>query len=193
MPHVPQMPGFPGRHRSLGTLGQVDPLDRGALERGSCAGWPQRRQEQRGLTQMRSSAFLPSTAVGACRHRRELGDEGAGVAGAVAGVLGHAHQGHRRPERLGNRVQRNRLSQVQVHQLLGGVCGERRPSDEALVKRGGGGVDVAGRAGRGSLDLLRGQRRPAFRPEWAIPGRAAMPESVSLLSPSPLTSTFPGL
>ena len=124
-----------------------------ALDRGRRARRPQQRQQQRRFAQVRPAAFLPVQAVSAGRDRVEGGDEAGPVGRAVLRFLGHPRD-HQGPQRFGHRIQRHRLGQMLIEQGLGGVGDEGRPADQALIEGGRGRVDVAGRTGRGTRELL---------------------------------------
>ena len=97
--------------------------------------------------------LVPVRAVGGCGDGGEFGEERTGVGGTVGGVLGHPG-GDQRAQRPGYRVQQHRFGEVLVEQPFGGVAGEGRPSGQALIEGGGGGVDVCGGAGGRSAELF---------------------------------------
>ena len=161
-----------------------DPRHGGALDRGRRAGWPQGRQRQRRLAQVRPAAFAPVRAVGPQRNRGERGDERGRVGRPVFGPLGHPC-GHQRPHRFGYRIHRHRPGHVLVQQHLGGIPVERRPPGQALKERSRGRVHIGRRAGRTAGELLRrrvGQRPGRHRP---VPGPRRDPEIGQLAAAVP--------
>jgi hypothetical protein len=111
-----------------------DPMHGGGSCCGRCAGWPERREQQRRFTQVGTPAFLPAFAVSARRNRLKFGDEGHRIGRPVLGSLGQAGR-HQRPQRRGNCRKRGWLSAVLAEQF-GGCAAERWLPSDALIEGG---------------------------------------------------------
>ena len=148
---------------------QRDPVHGGALHCGGAPDGHSAASSSAASASRGPAALLPVRAVGPARCRPAARRPGWSRRPAARGVLGHPGF-DQRPQRLGHRLQRHRLGQMLVQQLLGGIPAERRPPGQALIKRGRGRVHVPGRAGRTAAELLRRRVRQRPRRHRPVPG-----------------------